>query len=55
MLFLLVYIATVMPFRMAFIEYVFLDAWHCVDILVDVLFLVDVFFNSISSYYKKDG
>ena len=45
LIFLLVYTATVMPYRIAFIENKIFDAWFYVDLLIDILFLIDVIVN----------
>jgi hypothetical protein len=42
---LLIYTATVMPYRIAFIENEMFDAWWWVDLVIDFLFFCDVIVN----------
>jgi hypothetical protein len=42
---LLIYTATVMPFRIAFIEAKLFSTWFYIDTVVDALFLVDFMIN----------
>jgi hypothetical protein len=42
---LLIYTATIMPYRMAFIESEMWDAWFFVELTIDTLFFVDVVVN----------
>jgi hypothetical protein len=42
---LLVYTATIMPFRMAFLKSEMMSAWFFVELLVDILFILDVYVN----------
>jgi CRP-like cAMP-binding protein len=51
---LLCYIATVMPYRIAFVEETTLG-WEIWNYLSDFLFLIDVFVNCISAYDREDG
>jgi hypothetical protein len=39
---LLIYTATIMPYKMAFIDSEFGDAWFILDALIDFLFFFDV-------------
>jgi hypothetical protein len=54
-LFLLLYTATIMPFRISFIEFHFLDYWHYADIIVDAFFFIDVIIHCMSTYYTENG
>lgn len=54
-IFLLVYTATVMPFRIAFIENKLFDEWFFIDLFIDVLFFIDVLVNLTSAYYDNEG
>jgi hypothetical protein len=42
---LLIYTATVMPYRMAFIKTEFLGPWFIAELIIDFLFFCDVVFN----------
>jgi hypothetical protein len=42
---LLIYTATIMPYKMAFIDSKFGDAWFVLDVLIDFLFFLDVCVN----------
>jgi uncharacterized membrane protein (DUF485 family) len=55
LIFLLLYTATVMPYRIAFIEASFGEPWWYVSITVDILFGIDFFVNCFSAYYNSDG
>ncbi len=52
---LLIYTATIMPFRLAFVDHVDYNAWFFVEMLIDVLFFVDVIVNLLTAYYTSDG
>jgi len=51
---LLVYTATVMPFRMAFIEPAIWSDWFIAELVIDFLFLIDVIVNCFSAYMDED-
>ena len=56
MILLITYTATAMPFRQAFSnDYIEDPVFDVVDLLVDVLFWVDIFINFISAYEKYEG
>jgi hypothetical protein len=52
---LLIYTATVMPYRLAFIEPVMYDGWFYVELMVDIGFFIDVWANLFTAYYTSDG
>lgn len=52
---LLIYTATVMPYRMAFIESVMWDDWFIAELIIDILFFTDFIVNCLSAYYNSDG
>jgi len=52
---LMVYTATVMPFRFAFYETVFWDEWTVLELTMDLIFLCDVGVNFFSIYTKGNG
>jgi len=54
MVFLLIYTATIMPYRLTF-EEITPFSWQIVDYFVDVLFLTDFAMNFISAYYDEEG
>jgi hypothetical protein len=45
LVFLLVYTATVMPYRIAFIESELFDTWFFIDLTIDALFFADFLVN----------
>jgi len=56
LIFLLLYVATVMPFNIAFVDNE--DAgisWEIIELCIDFCFLFDVAVNCISGYYDEDG
>jgi hypothetical protein len=52
---LLVYTATIMPFRMAFLESDWLTPWFFVELMIDSLFIIDVYVNINSAYFNDEG
>ena len=52
---LLIYTATVTPFRSCFIDPVIYDRWWWVDTVVDLLFFIDVIVNLNSAYINDDN
>ena len=52
--FLLIYTATVMPYKIAFIDSVPGDGWFYLDIVIDTLFFLDVCVNLTSAYYDEE-
>jgi hypothetical protein len=52
---LLFYTATIMPYRLAFVEPVMFDEWFYIEILIDVGFFIDVLVNLFTAYYTSDG
>jgi hyperpolarization activated cyclic nucleotide-gated potassium channel 2 len=52
---LLIYTATVMPFRMAFIDIVWGDEWFWVEVVINALFFTDFLVNCFSAYYDVEG
>lgn len=53
--FLLIYTATIMPFRLAFIDGIMYDGWWFMDILIDGLFFLDILVNVNSAYLDTEG
>lgn len=53
--FLLIYTATVMPYKIAFIDNEIYDGWWFWDLTIDALFFVDIIMNICSAYYDSDG
>ena len=51
---LLIYTATVMPYKMAFIDSQ-TTTWFWIDLTIDCLFLFDIYINLNSSYYNENG
>ena len=51
---LLVYTATVMPWRMAFIDPKLWSDWFLVELVIDLLFFIDVIVNCFSAYLDAD-
>jgi hypothetical protein len=52
---LLVYTATVMPFRIAFEDDRYRGNWLPVELIVDILFWLDIFINFFSAYENNAG
>ena len=52
---ILLYTAIIMPFRIAFENVVFWDAWTVIEFIIDGTFLTDVILTFFSMYYKSDG
>ena len=55
MVFLLVYTATVMPFRLAFIKAPIGSDWFWVETVIDFLFFCDIIVNFFSAFYNSEG
>ena len=55
LLLLLLYTATVMPYRMAFIDSELYDDWFWIEISIDALFFCDFLVNCTSAYYGSEG
>lgn len=53
MVILLLYTATIMPYRIAFIEGVVYDSWWWLDNTLNLLFFIDFIVNCISAYYDE--
>lgn len=53
--FLLLYTATVMPYKIAFIEVTPDSPWFIVDLIIDILFFTDFLVNCFSAYYDEEG
>ena len=54
-IFLLVYVATIMPYNIAFVDYDTNSSWFYIDTIVDFCFISDVIIHSISGYYDEDN
>ena len=52
---LLIYTASIMPFRMAFVESELYDDWFYVESVIDLLFFCDVLVNCTSAYFTSEG
>lgn len=52
---LLFYTVTVLPVRVAFYDTTFFDVWAVLDIVVDLLFAVDILMNCLFSFYSPSG
>ena len=52
MVLLLVYTATVMPFRLAFIKAPIGSSWFWVETVIDIFFIMDVIVNLTSAFYN---
>ena len=51
--FLLIYTATIMPYKMAYIDSEFGDDWFVIDMTIDVLFFLDVLVNWTTAYHDE--
>jgi hypothetical protein len=52
---LLIYTATIMPFRLAFVDGDSYDGWWYLDIVIDTLFFIDILVNINSAYLDNEG
>lgn len=52
---LLIYTATIMPFALAFIDSEPYDAWFLFDLVIDILFFIDVVVNCMTAFYDSGG
>ena len=52
---LLIYTATIMPFRLAFIDEADAGGWLVLEYMVNSLFFLDFLINCFSAYYDNDG
>jgi hypothetical protein len=52
---LLLYTATIMPWRMAFIDTVMWDDWFIAELVIDGLFFCDFLVNCFSAFYDYEG
>jgi hypothetical protein len=54
-MFLLLYVATALPYNIAFVDFESGTAWYYIDLYVDICFILDLFINFISAYYDKEN
>jgi len=52
---LLLQTATIMPFKLAFIDSQPFDSWWYANLIIDFLFLFDIFVNLSSAYYDSES
>lgn len=52
---LLIYTATITPFRICFIDSIVYSSWWWADTLIDILFAVDIIINLNSAFYNEDN
>lgn len=55
MVFILLYTATLMPYRIAFIDGIKYDVWWYIDMVMDIIFLVDFILNCFTATYANNG
>jgi len=55
MFLLLIYTATLMPYRIAFEDQIFFDGYTIFEITMDFLFMLDIVINLFSGYNKTNG
>lgn len=55
MFLLLIYTATLMPYRIAFEDQIFFDGYTIFEVMMDFLFMFDVFINLFSGYNRSNG
>ena len=53
--FLLTYVATIMPFNLAFQDFDVDDDWYYVDTIIDFAFVTDLLVNIFSAYIDDEG
>ena len=51
----MLYVATVMPYNVAFLDSEFGNSWYYIDLFIDFSFIFDVLINCVSAYYDEDG
>ena len=54
LIFLLLYVATLMPYRIAFVDEN-TGFWFYFDIFIDFSFIADIFINIFSAYYDDEN
>ena len=54
-MFLLTYVATIMPFNIAFYDFDVDDDWYYVDTIIDFAFVADLLVNVFSAYVDEEG
>lgn len=56
---LIFYTATITPYLMSFHdeppEGAPIDLWHVMEVIIDIVFIADIFINFISAYERRDG
>lgn len=55
MVILLIYTATIMPYRMAYIDDRHVGDWEYVELAINLLFFIDIPINFFSAYEEPDG
>lgn len=55
LIFLLIYVATIMPFNIAFVDLDESQGWFIIDTIIDFAFITDVLINFISGYIDEEG
>ncbi|CAG9317227.1 unnamed protein product [Blepharisma stoltei] len=55
LLLILVYTATITPYRIAFKDLNKVDEEYVIDLIVDILFFIDVIMNSMTAYFDDEG
>ena len=51
----LLYTALIMPYTLTFIDYNTFDAWGILEIILDILFFIDIIINFNSAYFDQEG
>ena len=54
---LLIYTATIMPYRLVFYDNTndYTDGWKIFELIVDILYWIDLSMNLLSCYYNEEG
>jgi hypothetical protein len=55
LIFLLLYVATVMPYNIAFVDSIIGTGWFYIDVTIDFLFIADAMVNCVTGYYDEDN
>lgn len=51
----LIYTATIMPYSMAFVESTMWDSWFIFDLMVNMIFILDILINLTCAYTDSEG
>lgn len=55
MVFMMMYVATIMPYNLAFQDSEIKTNWYYIDLIIDFTFLSDCFLNCFSAFYDDEA